>query len=1218
MKAPRRILYRRVIFFASLLTALLLCPAISSRASLLVYEGFNYTFGDSLTNSSGQGSGGSFGWGGRWVALNGTTPATNMAASMFYTDAVGNVLVTNGGSVVIGTTGGMTANAQLTRSFNLGTLSGTKYSGLTNSVGTYWSSFIMQWVGPVTAGSPTNQYGRKGVLLFRSLCDTNGGGNGPSLYSVGSPNANNRLGTPYDTWTTWSGGDAGAGVQNTGLAASDITLNAVTFVLMRLDLNGVSGNDTVYTWFNWTNLAVEPLISTASTTNNTVNEDGLNNLRIDANGGNATGTNTVLALDEFRFGSTFADVTPHSSGSVQPPTITAQPANASVTETYPATFSVAVLGTQPLSYQWYFNTNTLLTGQTNISMTIGSVQFSDAGTYHCVVTNAGGGATSEVATLTVVASVLPGIATQPNNQTNAIGFNVTFSVGATGSAPLSYKWYFNTNTPLSGRTNASLSFTIASTSDAGMYSVVVTNKFGSITSSFARLTVSAFGAAQLPAFPGADGAGKLVSGGRGGSVYHVTKLNCALDDPLRNTPGTLLYGLTSVSGARTIVFDVAGVFHLGRMDALDWTSGGNAWDSTSRQGISANNITIAGQTAPGPVIIMGGTLKFSGNNQVLRNVTVAAGYGMKAFWETGTNPPTAGTIPTSYTMDAIEVDAKNIMIDHVDAIYGSDESISCNEIAENFTCQYSLSGLAQNYQDHGFGHLLQPGTDQKLSYIHNLDLHIRSRTPRIGSEVGTGALNDFRNNVNYDWGSGGGYSGAQQPSKNNFINNFYLVGNGGDTSWNGATEAGGSDIFAGSSGYTWAYVSGNLKDTNHDGDPNDTSSADANYTGTIFQPAAYDIDIGVTLSTKESFTNVLNYAGSRWWTRGNGTAADALNQRLVQDVLSGTGRMQAWADDPYDLSGTYVANPANEGAEWRALWALRATNGMAPFNQPAGWDTDGDGMPDTWEIAHGLNPNVANNNGDFDNDGYTDLEEYMNEVAAWPAPGTILFTGDENSRFARIFNWRVYGQQINITNLGNTTTFSFWQPSRYDTAVISNKTVIVDAVGQDVGILRLTNNAAMNITNGWLNVATRFENGTGCTSVVSTAGSLIANNIFNKGTLRLTGAAGLTVSGTFTNTGTLDVMTWSGTLPVGLVNSGVLLDKSLVRISSAATSGTNFVVTMTGYTGHAYQLQYRDSLASGSWQNLGAAVAGADVPINFNHTGGAGAGLRFYRVAISP
>jgi hypothetical protein len=1196
-----------------------------ARAGLMAYEGFNYTNGMSLVDSSTPGGDGSFGWAARWYVIS-SGFATNQPGSLFYTDTIGSVLLTNGGHVVVGVPGGTTVNSSLSRSLNIGTLNGNIHTGLTNSPGTYWASFIMRWVGPATTGSTTNQYGRKGTLFFRSGALTNSTSTGTALFSAGSPNVGNRLGTPYDTWTTWTGSDATVPAQNTGLAASSTPLNATTFVLMRFDLDGGPGLDTVYTWFNWTNLNIEPPISLASTTNSTANEDGLNNIRIDANGGNATaGTNTVLAVDEFRLGNTFADVTPHSTGSVQPPTITAQPANVTTTETYPANFSLSVLGTEPIRYQWYFNTNTLLTGQTNISMTINNVQFSDVGSYHCIVTNDGGAVTGSPAMLAVLAPVLPGVAAQPMDVTNAIGFNATFTVGAAGSAPLSYQWNFNTNTPLGGKTNTTLSFVITSANDAGAYSVIVTNKFGSITSSFVRLTVSAFGAAQLPAFPGADGAAKLVSGGRGGTVYHVTKLNSALDDPERNTPGTLLYGLTSVSGARTIVFDVAGVFHLGNMDTATWTSGGNAWNAASRQSVGANNITIAGQTAPGPVIIMGGTLKPAGNNMVFRNITIAAGYGMDQFWESGTNPPAAGTLPTSYTMDAMDISGQNIMIDHIDAWFGSDELISCNEQANNLTIQYCNHALGQNYQQHGYGHLLQPNTDFKLSFLHNLDAHIRARLPRVGSEVGTGSLNDFRNNVQYNWlGDGPGYSGAQQYSKNNFINNFYLAGNGGDSDWD-STEGGGVGIFSGSSGYTTVYAAGNLKDTNKDGDPNDAVAADgsANYQNSFLRSSAYDINIGVTLNAADSFTNVLRYVGSRWWERdydaalGNVGAVNTLSERILYNVATGTGRILAWADDPYDVSGSYAADPANEGAEWRALWALRPdTNGVAPFNRSAGWDTDQDGIPNYWETEHGLNPSVANNNGDFDNDGYTDLEEYMNDIAAWPAPGVIVFTGDESNRYARIFNWRVYGAQVNITNLGNTTTFSFWQPSRYDTALISNQTVIVDAVGQHAGILRLTNNATLNLNSGWLNVATRFDNAAGCTSIVSTAGSLITSNLVNKGVLRLAGSAGLTVSGTFTNTGTLDVMTWNGTLPGGLVNTGTIIDRNVIQITSASPSGVNFQVAIQGYTGHNYQLQHRNDLASGTWLNVGSPVPGNNAPLLLIHTNGAAALQRYYRVSV--
>jgi hypothetical protein len=296
----------------TLSVAISLTAALSARAQLYVYDGFNYTAGQSITNYFGMGQAGdSFGWSGPWGGAN-TAHSTNVAGTLSYSDLYGNTLTTDGGRLVISDPNGMTPSAQVTRSMALGTLIGTKYTGMgvTNTATTYWVSYIMQWIGSPTAGSTTNWFVRKGDIAFRTGSSTNAPGGGAAVVTVGSPNALNRLGTPYDTWTTWSGNDAANGVQNTGLAWSGLGLTNTTFVLMRFDLDGTGANDTIYTWFNWTNLSIMPTISTASTTNTTANEDGVVNIRIDANGGNAAGTNTVLAFDEFRLGATFGDVAP--------------------------------------------------------------------------------------------------------------------------------------------------------------------------------------------------------------------------------------------------------------------------------------------------------------------------------------------------------------------------------------------------------------------------------------------------------------------------------------------------------------------------------------------------------------------------------------------------------------------------------------------------------------------------------------------------------------------------------------------------------------------------------------------------------------------------------------------------------------------------------------------------------------------------------------------
>jgi len=175
-------------------------------------------------------------------------------------------------------------------------------------------------------------------------------------------------------------------------------------------------------------------------------------------------------------------------------------------------------------------------------------------------------------------------------------------------------------------------------------------------------------------------------------------------------------------------------------------------------------------------------------------------------------------------------------------------------------------------------------------------------------------------------------------------------------------------------------------------------------------------------------------------------------------------------------------------------------------------------MPDNWEIEHGLNPNIPDGNGDFDNDGFSNLEKYLT-TSPRGRPRQHPLHGRQQQRYAEIFNWQVSGVVVNIAG-SNVTTSSKWKPSRYDTAIISNATVVVDAVGQHAGTLRLTNNAILNITGGWLKVANSLEIGAGCTVAVQPAG-----------TLRLTGSATLAGGGTFTNAGTLDIMTWSGTLP---------------------------------------------------------------------------------------
>jgi hypothetical protein len=152
--------------------------------------------------------------------------------------------------------------------------------------------------------------------------------------------------------------------------------------------------------------------------------------------------------------------------------------------------TVAATGTAPLTYQWRFN-GADLSGQTGSTLAFSPATTNDAGGYDVVVNNNYGSVTSLVATLTVNAggAVAPAITTQPANQTVTQGQNATFSVTATGTAPLSYYWEKGT-TPVAGPAGASFTVTNAQTADAGSYSVIVSNSAGTATSTAATLTVN--------------------------------------------------------------------------------------------------------------------------------------------------------------------------------------------------------------------------------------------------------------------------------------------------------------------------------------------------------------------------------------------------------------------------------------------------------------------------------------------------------------------------------------------------------------------------------------------------------------------------------------------------------------------------------------------------------------------------------------------------------
>ena len=163
--------------------------------------------------------------------------------------------------------------------------------------------------------------------------------------------------------------------------------------------------------------------------------------------------------------------------SSQPPTITTQPASQNLAVGSTAVFSVAASSTLPLSYQWYFNTNTALADATNATLTLANVQLANAGSYSVVVANAAGVVSSTGAVLTVFVPSPPAFSTQPVSRGATLGETVTFTVTANGTAPFSYQWLFN-GTNILGATGATLTLTNVRLTNAGGYQVVVINAGG--------------------------------------------------------------------------------------------------------------------------------------------------------------------------------------------------------------------------------------------------------------------------------------------------------------------------------------------------------------------------------------------------------------------------------------------------------------------------------------------------------------------------------------------------------------------------------------------------------------------------------------------------------------------------------------------------------------------------------------------------------------------
>lgn len=511
---------------------------------------------------------------------------------------------------------------------------------------------------------------------------------------------------------------------------------------------------------------------------------------------------------------------------------------------------------------------------------------------------------------------------------------------------------------------------------------------------------------KTPAFPGAEGFGRYVTGGRGGAVYHVTRLD---DD---TNEGSFRWACNK-SGARTIVFDVSGTIYL-----------------TSQLKLSRGDVTIAGQTAPGDgICIADYPFVISANNVIIRYMRFRLGNRQVAHHE---GDGLGG------------MDKSNIIVDHCSVSWSIDECLSVYG-STNITVQWclvaqSLVNSGHSKGAHGYG---GNWGGRGASYHHNLLAHHGSRTPRFGPRPGTQTDErmDYRNNVIYNFGGNGCYGG--EGMNVNIVNNYYKPGAATksgtykyrlaapgirtvDYCLNKTTTASNYNKVAGtklttctgSSYYgqtnyvtlggkkfeidmetntidvdgtqvtvawndwkkmlhTWGklYVEGNYNpdpvaaQMNEDNykygvevqiakSGTDAKNNDGTYPGAEKIKSSEPIDFVYTTthSVTDAFDRVLAYAGAC-------KSRDTHDAAMVSDTRDGT--------ITYGESKKGLIDSQDECGGWPELKDTGAET-----------DTDGDGMPDAWEIANGLDPNDIEDGKIVCDDGYTNLEHYLNSLVA--------------------------------------------------------------------------------------------------------------------------------------------------------------------------------------------------------------------------------------------
>lgn len=580
-----------------------------------------------------------------------------------------------------------------------------------------------------------------------------------------------------------------------------------------------------------------------------------------------------------------------------------------------------------------------------------------------------------------------------------------------------------------------------------------------IFTTMAAALMSAAALAQAPAFPGAEGHGRYVTGGRGGKVVHVTNLNDS---------GTGSFREAVKSGNRIIVFDVAGVIAL-KSDLK-----------------FADNITILGQTAPSPGITLRYYTVQPGNNNIIRFLRIRRGE------EKNINDGADATWQRNKT---------GIIFDHCSFSWSIDEVASFYD-NNNFTMQWctvaeSLTNPGHSKGAHGYGGIWG---GKLASFHHNFVGHLMNRGPRFnGARYGwTGYTSnkdydtykwenpvqaenvDFRNCVMYN--AQGTCYGGPGGGQINIVNNYYKAGpshslssttqNGIKVDVSNGKERGNQEritlitvstssnsdkdhpeFYEMTSRY---FINGNTTETtkesvtkNKDWKGVSYDKGTYTYNGEIYSAdkknlygdaVEHKTINGVscvkikmdapaptgevtTHSAAESFSKVLSYSGASLYR-------DEIDARYMEEAKTGTAKYK----------GSITKSPG-------IIDKVADVNGYTEANfgtasRPADFDTDKDGIPDAWELANGLNPNDGSDALTYSLDGkgyYTNVEVYANSLVedimkqgnadaeskvdeyypAWKNPtGILQNTGSNPSELVKVTYYSLNGTLLSAPQKG--------------------------------------------------------------------------------------------------------------------------------------------------------------------------------------------------------